>query len=111
MLGQIIQIQEIKRMKDAKENNFLNYDDCNKIIVRKNGKIVELTKKEFELLNIFIENRGIALSREKILELVWGYDFLGETRTVDMHIQKLRKKLELKDEITTVYKLGYRLEK
>lgn len=79
-------------------------------IIKKNDEIVDLTVKEFELLKLLIQNKGIALSRDKILEKVWGYDYLGETRTVDMHIQKLRKKLGLSDEIKTIYKVGYRLE-
>lgn len=65
---------------------------------------------EFALLETLITNRNIALSRERLLELAWGYDFEGDTRTVDVHIQKLRKKLGLEDEIKTVYKMGYRLE-
>ncbi|MEK5025187.1 MULTISPECIES: response regulator transcription factor [Paenibacillus] len=73
-------------------------------------KVVEYTPKEFELLEVLIKNRNIALSREKLLELVWGYEYMGETRTVDVHIQKLRKKLGLEKKIVTVYKLGYRLE-
>lgn len=73
-------------------------------------KVIEYTPKEFELLGVLIRNRNIALSREKLLELVWGYDYIGETRTVDVHIQKLRKKLGLEKRIVTVYKLGYRLE-
>ncbi|AJS58580.1 response regulator transcription factor [Paenibacillus sp. IHBB 10380] len=72
--------------------------------------VVEYTPKEFELLEVLIRNRNIALSREKLLELVWGYEYIGETRTVDVHIQKLRKKLGLEKRIVTVYKLGYRLE-
>lgn len=79
-------------------------------IVTKNGEKVELALKEFELIKLLVENKGIALSREKILERVWGFDYFGETRTVDMHIQKLRKKLGLWNEINTVYKIGYRLE-
>ena len=71
---------------------------------------VELTTKEFMLLEILIRNKNIALSREKLLELVWGYDYMGETRTVDVHIQRLRKKLGLDDQIKTVFKMGYRLE-
>ena len=75
-----------------------------------NGQLVECTPKEYELLEVLVNNRNIALSREKLLELVWGYDFEGDTRTVDVHIQKLRKKLGWEDKIKTVYKLGYRLE-
>lgn len=68
------------------------------------------TPKEYALLEVLVQNRNIALSRERLLELVWGYDFEGDTRTVDVHIQKLRKKLGLETRIKTVYKLGYRLE-
>ena len=69
-----------------------------------------LTPKEFELLEMLITNRNIALSRDRLLSLVWGYDFLGDTRTVDVHIQKLRGKLGWESYIKTVFKLGYRLE-
>jgi DNA-binding response OmpR family regulator len=74
------------------------------------GQLVECTPKEYELLEVLVNNRNIALSRERLLELVWGYDFEGDTRTVDVHIKKLRKKLGWEDRIKTVYKLGYRLE-
>lgn len=59
---------------------------------------------------MLVINKNLAMSREKLLELAWGYDFDGDTRTVDVHIQKLRKKLCLDDKIKTIYKLGYRLE-
>jgi two-component system, OmpR family, alkaline phosphatase synthesis response regulator PhoP len=74
------------------------------------GKEVDITNKEFELIEILILNKNIALSREKILELIWGYDFFGETRTVDVHIQKLRKKLKWENHIKTIFRYGYRLE-
>lgn len=74
------------------------------------GGIVDCTPREFELLEALVVNRNIALSREKLLDLAWGYDYEGNTRTVDVHIQKLRKKLGLEERIKTVYKLGYRLE-
>jgi DNA-binding response OmpR family regulator len=74
------------------------------------GQLVECTPKEFELLEVLVNNRNIALSRERLLELVWGYDYEGDTRTIDVHIQKLRKKLGWENVIKTVYKLGYRLE-
>ncbi len=73
-------------------------------------EIIECTPKEYELLEVLIRNRNIALSREKLLDMVWGYDFDGGTRTVDVHIQRLRHKLHLEDYIKTVYKLGHRLE-
>lgn len=74
------------------------------------GAPVDLTIKEFELLRILIKNKNLALSRDQLLDKVWGYDYYGGTRTVDVHIQRLRKKLRLEDAIHTVYKLGYRLE-
>lgn len=74
------------------------------------GQLVECTPKEYELLEVLVNNRNIALSRERLLELVWGYDYEGDTRTIDVHIQKLRKKLGWENAIKTVYKLGYRLE-
>jgi DNA-binding response OmpR family regulator len=77
--------------------------------VFKGGVEVELTPKEFELLNFFVDHKGIAISREKLLEVLWEYEYEGSTRTVDMHVQKLRSKLST-DKIATVYKIGYRLE-
>lgn len=74
------------------------------------NKKVEMTAQEFELLKVLIKNKNLALSREKLLEAAWGYDYYGDTRTVDMHIQKIRKKLKWEDIIVTVYKYGYRLE-
>lgn len=71
---------------------------------------VECTPKEFDLLEVLLTNRNIALSRDQLLELAWGYDYVGDTRTVDVHIQKLRKKLNLEKSIKTVYKYGYRFE-
>jgi DNA-binding response OmpR family regulator len=71
---------------------------------------IDLTKQEFDLLEVLINNRNIALSRDKLLTLAWGYDYFGDARTVDVHITKLRKKLALDNYIKTVYKLGYRLE-
>ena len=73
------------------------------------GREVALTPQEFMLLGVLVRNRNLALSREKLLQLAWGYDYEGDTRTVDVHIQKLRKKLGFEDRIQTVYKLGYRL--
>ena len=78
--------------------------------VFQDGVLTELTPQEFELLQILILNRNIALSRNKLLELAWGFDYYGDTRTVDVHIQKLRNKLGWEERIKTVYKIGYRLE-
>lgn len=79
-------------------------------IVTNKNEIVDLTPKEFDLLEAFVINRNIALTREKLLEIVWGFEYEGDTRTVDVHVQKLRKKLGIEDRIKTVYKRGYRLE-
>lgn len=74
------------------------------------GRTVELRPKEFDLLATLAEHRGLVLSREKLLEIVWGYDFYGETRTVDVHIAHLRKRLaESNVEIETVLSVGYKL--
>lgn len=78
--------------------------------VKKLGKNVSLTPKEFDLLILLIQNRNCALYREVIFEKVWGEELEFETRTLDLHIQRLRKKLGWKDKIKTVYKIGYMLE-
>ena len=74
------------------------------------GIPADLTNREFELLEVLITNRNIALSRDKLLDLAWGYDYYGDSRTVDVHITKLRRKLNLENYIKTVYRIGYRLE-
>ena len=75
------------------------------------GKDVELSYKEFELLTYFLENRGIALSREKILNNVWNYDYFGDARTIDTHVKKLRSKMgEKGDLIKTIWGMGYKFE-
>ena len=84
--------------------------DWNAHEVTLEGEKVELTPQEFTLLRILIEKRNVCLSRQRLLSEAWGTDFLGESRTVDVHIQKLRKKLKLEDHIKTVYKNGYRFE-
>ena len=80
-------------------------------IVQIDGQTVELSDKEFELLGYFLENRGIALSREKILNNVWNYDYFGDARTIDTHVKKLRSKLgEKGDCIKTIWGMGYKFE-
>ena len=78
--------------------------------VKKDGRQVDLTMKEYELLLLFIRNKNIALFRETIFERVWQSEYLGDTRTVDLHVQRLRKKLGWEKLIVAVYKVGYRLE-
>ncbi|MBD5461292.1 MAG: response regulator transcription factor [Lachnospiraceae bacterium] len=80
-------------------------------VVLIDGRSIELSYKEFELLVYFAENRGIALSREKILNSVWNYDYFGDARTIDTHVKKLRSKMgEKGDMIKTVWGLGYKFE-
>ena len=75
------------------------------------GKSIELSYKEFELLTYFMENQGIALSREKILNSVWNYDYFGDARTIDTHVKKLRSKLGAKgDYIKTIWGMGFKFE-
>ncbi len=75
------------------------------------GQPVDLSYKEFELLSYFMENKGIALSREKILNSVWNYDYFGDARTIDTHVKKLRNKMGAKGElIKTIWGMGYKFE-
>ncbi|MEC0305950.1 response regulator transcription factor [Paenibacillus lautus] len=80
-------------------------------LVKKDGRPVDLTPKEFDLLMTMYGHRGKIYTRSELLDLVWGYDFMGDTRTVDTHIQRLRKKLDVSDLITTVFGIGYKFEK
>lgn len=74
------------------------------------GKLIDLTKKEFDLLCYLMQNSKITLPRDRILDYVWGYDYEGDTRTVDTHIKQLRAKLKSGERIKTVYKVGYKFE-
>ena len=79
--------------------------------VKLDGKPIDLSFKEFELLDYFLDNQGIALSRERILNSVWNYDYFGDARTIDTHVKKLRSKLgEHGDYIKTVWGMGYKFE-
>ena len=80
-------------------------------VVKIDGQKIDLSFKEFELLEYFIDNKGIALSREKILNNVWNYDYFGDARTIDTHVKKLRKKMGEKGEyIKTIWGMGYKFE-
>ena len=102
----------LRRTKKDKES--FSFDDVEINFaskrVFKNGVEVVLKPKEYALFESLVNNRNIALSREKILDLVWNFDYDGDTRTVDVHIQRLRQKLGLEKRLKTVYKTGYRLE-
>ena len=79
--------------------------------VKVDGKVIELSFKEFELLTYFVINRGVALSRERILNNVWNYDYFGDARTIDTHVKKLRSKMGDKGEyIKTIWGMGYKFE-
>lgn len=113
MLELLARVEALLRRTNKEKRNFeldgVEIDfKSRQVFLHKN--LVECTPREFDLLEVLVNNRNIALSRDKLLELAWGYDYMGDTRTVDVHIQKLRKKLKLESRIKTVYKMGYRLE-
>lgn len=93
----------VYRVKDV-EANSENH------VVKKAGEIIELQPMEFDVLLILLKNKNMTVSREQLLTEVWGYDFVGETRVVDVKISGLRKKLDLGEQIKSIPKLGYRLE-
>nr|WP_122012136.1 response regulator transcription factor [Maliibacterium massiliense] len=84
--------------------------DTQSRIVQKGEQRINLTKKEYELLLLFVRNKNIALFRETIFERVWQSEYMGDTRTVDLHVQRLRRKMGWEHRIVSVYKVGYRLE-
>ena len=84
--------------------------DISSRTVMRGQQEIFLTMKEFELLLLFVRNKNIALYRETIYENVWGSNYMGDSRTVDLHVQRLRKKMNWEDKIKAVYKVGYRLE-
>jgi len=112
----VARIEAILRRTNQLQNEDML--SCSGIVVDKaahqvmiDGVIIELSFKEFELLTYFIENKGIALSREKILNNVWNYDYFGDARTIDTHVKKLRSKMgEKGDLIKTIWGMGYKLE-
>lgn len=113
MLELLARVEAVLRRTKKSNRTFEDGEikiDFNSRQIYRNGQLIECTPKEYRLLEVLVQNLNIALSRERLLELVWGYDFEGDTRTVDVHIQKLRKKLGWENKIKTIYKLGYRLE-
>ena len=84
--------------------------DTRSMVVRRDGEEIPLTRKEYELLLLFARNPGTALYRETIYERVWGGDYYGDSRTIDLHVQRVRKKAGWEDKLQSVYKVGYRLE-
>lgn len=100
--------------RTKRDTDFFEFDDVrvefNSRKVYKNGEEISLKPREFDLLEVLVNNRNLALSREKLLRLVWEFDYEGDTRTVDVHVQRLRQKLDAANRIKTVYKTGYRFE-
>lgn len=84
--------------------------DLKNFKVYKNNNELNVTKQEFELLHALITNKNVTMTRQQLLNAAWGWDYEGDERTVDVHIQRLRKKLNLDSYIKTIYKIGYRLE-
>ena len=84
--------------------------DCEGRRVFISGKEINLTAKEFDVLAFFMQHQDIALTRDRLLAAVWGYEFAGESRTVDIHVQQVRRKMGLQHHLITIPKLGYRLE-
>ena len=108
-------VEAILRRAGADEQENLKADgiEVDRIahIVKVDGEVIDLSFKEFELLTYFMENQGVALSREKILNNVWNYDYFGDARTIDTHVKKLRNKLgEKGDMIKTIWGMGYKFE-
>ena len=113
ILELIARVESVLRRTSAAADEFrvddvtVNYSNKR---VLKGDREIALTPREFSLLETLIINRNIALSREKLIDLVWSTDFDGDPRTVDVHIQRLRTKLGLENRIKTIYRLGYRFE-
>lgn len=109
----LARVEAVLRRYHKTENRFQVFDiliDTASRQVTRNGEAIPLTMKEFDLLLLLVRNRNIALYQETIYENVWGGEYMGQSRTVDLHIQRLKKKLNWDSEITAVYKVGYRLE-
>ena len=113
MMELLARVETVLRRYHKSEERITIFDtviDVPSRTVTKQGKQIMLTLKEFELLLFLVRNKNIALYRETIYENIWQNEYMGDGRTVDLHIQRLRKKLHWEDKIKTVYKVGYRLE-
>lgn len=114
MLELIARVNVVLRRDAADQKNVFSIGelcvDLQSHVASVGDQEIGLTLKEYELLEYFIQNKNIALSRERLIEQVWGYDYEGDTRTIDVHVASLRRKLNLGAYLKTVYKLGYRLE-
>ena len=105
----LLRIKKLTNTESEALKNFILLED--KRAVNKNGRIIELTNKEFELLNYLYINRGQVLSRDMILDRLWGIDYFGDYRTVDTHIKKIRQKVDANQEYIKTYRgVGYKFE-
>lgn len=107
----IARIEAVLRRYEKPEENIIESNgiclDIHSHTVRKNGQLIRLTSKEYELLKYFMENPNKVLTREIIINKVWGYDFYGGTRTVDLHVKRIRTKADLYTQIKTIHRVGY----
>lgn len=109
----LARVETVLRRFDKVSHYLSVYDvsvDTLSRVVKKGDQVINLTVKEYELLLLFLRNKNIALFRDRIYELVWQESYRGDSRTVDLHVQRMRKKIGLEDKIVSVYKIGYRLE-
>lgn len=113
-IGELIARIEALLRRYGKVNNKLVFGDVEIDMVSRTvnraGKLIDLTVKEFDLLVELVQNKNVALQRSRLYEKVWGEVFMGDTRTLDSHIQRLRRKLDWDKHIKTVFRIGYRLE-
>lgn len=113
-VGELIARVESLLRRYGKVNKKLTFADVEidmvSRTVSKNGIVVDLTVKEFDLLVELVQNKNVALYRDRLYEKIWGEVFMGDTRTLDSHIQRLRRKLNWEKYIKTVFRIGYRLE-
>ena len=113
ILELLVRMEKVLARSAPAENKIIYQDitiDLDSRSVHKAGELISLKPMEYELLCTFMKHPGMVLTREKLLRQVWGDEYIGETRTVDVHVAALRKKLGLTEQLATVFKLGYRLE-
>ena len=105
-------LRRFERAQESKREETVRYDSVTvseeEHTVRRNGNLVELTPKEFDLLVFFLKHPRQVFTRSALLDQIWGYDYLGDTRTVDIHIQRLRRKADLSGQRVTVFGVGYK---
>ena len=113
ILELLVRMEKVLARSAPVENKIIYQDitiDLDSRSVYKSGELIPIKPMEYELLCTFMKHPGMVLTREKLLRQVWGDEYIGETRTVDVHVAALRKKLGLTEQLATVFKLGYRLE-